>query len=387
MEKVFLLKYGELHLKGKNRGYFERLLKNNLKERLSSFGAKVEIIAGRFLVSGVREEDEEQVATIIAQTAGLHSLAKATKIETSLRDIASVAKAEAQNLSGTFKVVTKRADKAFRLSSMQLSSMIGEEILKSNKNLSVDVHTPEHIINIDIREDGNTYIYGKDIKAIGGMPVGSSGKGLLLLSGGIDSPVAGYLMAKRGMKLTYVHFESFPYTSPLAKEKTIELAHVVSKFNGKANMYVFNIAKIQEAIHEHCHPDYMITLVRRFMLRLAARLASEKDYNAIVTGESLAQVASQTVESMSVIGEVLPSSLPLLKPLVAFDKEETVVLSKKIGAFEISIRPYDDCCTVFLPESPIIKPKLERVKREEARLNVDELLEECYNQKQKIEIE
>ncbi len=387
MEKVFLLKYGELHLKGKNRGYFERLLKNNLKDRLSSFGAKVEIIAGRFLVSGVREEDEEQVATIIAQTAGLHSLAKATKIETSLRDIASVAKAEAQNLSGTFKVVTKRADKAFRLSSMQLSSMIGEEILKSNKNLSVDVHTPEHIINIDIREDGNTYIYGKDIKAIGGMPVGSSGKGLLLLSGGIDSPVAGYLMAKRGMKLTYVHFESFPYTSPLAKEKTIELAHVVSKFNGKANMYVFNIAKIQEAIHEHCHPDYMITLVRRFMLRLTARLASEKDYDAIVTGESLAQVASQTVESMSVIGEVLPSSLPLLKPLVAFDKEETVVLSKKIGAFEISIRPYDDCCTVFLPESPIIKPKLERVKREEARLNVDELLEECYNQKQKIEIE
>lgn len=387
MEKVFLLKYGELHLKGKNRGYFERLLKNNLKDRLSSFGAKVEIIAGRFLVSGVREEDEEQVTTIIAQTAGLHSLAKATKIETSLRDIASVAKAEAQNLSGTFKVVTKRADKAFRLSSMQLSSMIGEEILKSNKNLSVDVHTPEHIINIDIREDGNTYIYGKDIKAIGGMPVGSSGKGLLLLSGGIDSPVAGYLMAKRGMKLTYVHFESFPYTSPLAKEKTIELAHVVSKFNGKANMYVFNIAKIQEAIHEHCHPDYMITLVRRFMLRLTARLASEKDYNAIVTGESLAQVASQTVESMSVIGEVLPSSLPLLKPLVAFDKEETVVLSKKIGAFEISIRPYDDCCTVFLPESPIIKPKLERVKREEARLNVDELLEECYNQKQKIEIE
>ena len=387
MEKVFLLKYGELHLKGKNRGYFERLLKNNLKDRLSSFGAKVEIIAGRFLVSGVREEDEEQVDTIIAQTAGLHSLAKATKIETSLRDIASVAKAEAQNLSGTFKVVTKRADKAFRLSSMQLSSMIGEEILKSNKNLSVDVHTPEHIINIDIREDGNTYIYGKDIKAIGGMPVGSSGKGLLLLSGGIDSPVAGYLMAKRGMKLTYVHFESFPYTSPLAKEKTIELAHVVSKFNGKANMYVFNFAKIQEAIHEHCHPDYMITLVRRFMLRLAARLASEKDYNAIVTGESLAQVASQTVESMSVIGEVLPSSLPLLKPLVAFDKEETVVLSKKIGAFEISIRPYDDCCTVFLPESPIIKPKLERLKREEARLNVDELFEECYNQKQKIEIE
>lgn len=387
MEKVFLLKYGELHLKGKNRGYFERLLKNNLKDRLSSFDAKVKIIAGRFLVSGVREEDEEQVATIIAQTAGLHSLAKATKIETSLREIASVAKAEAQNLSGTFKVVTKRADKAFRLSSMQLSSMIGEEILKSNKNLSVDVHTPEHIINIDIREDGNTYIYGKDIKAIGGMPVGSSGKGLLLLSGGIDSPVAGYLMAKRGMKLTYVHFESFPYTSPLAKEKTIELAHVVSKFNGKANMYVFNIAKIQEAIHEHCHPDYMITLVRRFMLRLTARLASEKDYNAIVTGESLAQVASQTVESMSVIGEVLPSSLPLLKPLVAFDKEETVVLSKKIGAFEISIRPYDDCCTVFLPESPIIKPKLERVKREEARLNVDELLEECYNQKEKIEIE
>lgn len=387
MEKVFLLKYGELHLKGKNRGYFERLLKNNLKDRLSSFGAKVEIIAGRFLVSGVREEDEEQVTTIIAQTAGLHSLAKATKIETSLREIASVAKAEAQNLSGTFKVVTKRADKAFRLSSMQLSSMIGEEILKSNKNLTVDVHTPEHIINIDIREDGNTYIYGKDIKAIGGMPVGSSGKGLLLLSGGIDSPVAGYLMAKRGMKLTYVHFESFPYTSPLAKEKTIELAHVVSKFNGKANMYVFNIAKIQEAIHEHCHPDYMITLVRRFMLRLTARLAGEKGYNAIVTGESLAQVASQTVESMSVIGEVLPSSLPLLKPLVAFDKEETVVLSKKIGAFEISIRPYDDCCTVFLPESPIIKPKLERVKREEARLNVDELLEECYNQKEKIEIE
>ena len=261
---------------------------------------------------------------------------------------------------------------------MDYSRLAGEYILDSNANLSVDLHNPDTALNIDIRENGKTYIFTETVMCCGGMPVSSGGNGLLLLSGGIDSPVAGFMMAKRGVKLSALHFESFPYTSRQAKEKTLSLAKIISEYNGGMTVYSCNIAKIQDAIHEHCDPDYMITLVRRFMLRIAERLAKEKNLACLISGESLAQVASQTMESITTISSAISGELPFFRPLIGFDKSETIEISRKIGTYDISIKPFDDCCTVFLPKSPVTRPKKERVLREENRIDVNALVDEAY---------
>ena len=372
-----LVRYSEIHLKGKNRGYFEKVLKTNINEKIKKFGTTLESTSGRYIIRGFNEEDINAISKYLLKTAGIYSISPAVEVDASKEAIYETALSLMQDKEGTFRVSSTRADKKFPLSSMELSRDLGGVILSKNRNLLVDLHTPQYNLSVDIRNNGKAYIFFEEYRGVNGMPVSSSGKGMLLLSGGIDSPVAGYMMAKRGLKLSCIHFESYPYTSPQAKEKAVELAQILSEYNGTTNLYFANIAHIQEAIHENCHPDYMITLVRRFMLRIAERLAMRHYCGCIVTGESLAQVASQTIESMTVIGNAMESDLPLLKPLVGFDKQETVEIAKKIGSYDISIRPYDDCCTVFLPDSPVIKPKLEKVLREESKLDVEALIEEC----------
>jgi thiamine biosynthesis protein ThiI len=260
---------------------------------------------------------------------------------------------------------------------METSMLIGGRLLDLYApKISVDVKNPDFTINIDIREDGKTFVYTDVVHCLSGMPVGSAGKGLLLISGGIDSPVAGYMTAKRGMKLDCLHFHSFPYTGEAAKEKVIELAKKVGEYNGGINLYVVSFTHIQEAIHENCPEEFMITLMRRFMMRIAERLAIQQGDQAIITGESLGQVASQTIESITSSNSVV--TMPVLRPLIAFDKIDIIDIARKIDTYETSILPYEDCCTVFLPKYPAIKPNLERVKRAESKLDVDALIDQAF---------
>lgn len=382
-----IVRYGEIYLKGKNRGYFEKALKTNIIKVLDKFGARIEFTVGRYIVNNFKASDRLALQDRLTKIPGIYSISPAYSVDATPENILEVALEIMRHKRGTFRVTTKRADKTFPIASMDFSKELGGRILIENQNLTVDLHNPNTNLEVDIRINHRAYIFTDELLGVGGMPVGTAGNGLLLLSGGIDSPVAGYMMAKRGLKLTALHFESFPYTSPQAKEKAIELAEILSKYNGKTELYICNIAKIQEQIHEHCHPNYMITLVRRFMLRIAEKLAEEKNIGSIVSGESLAQVASQTLESMTTIGETMKSGKPFFKPLIGFDKIETIKIAEKIGSYDISIRPYDDCCTVFLPDSPIIKPKLQKVLEQEKRLDVEKLVDECFDHIEHITIE
>ena len=268
---------------------------------------------------------------------------------------------------------------------MELSAEIGGRILeKYGKDLYVDVKKPKNILKIDIRENGQSLIYKDVIKGVGGMPVGSSGKGFLMLSGGIDSPVAGYMMAKRGMKLAAVHFHSYPYTGEAAKEKVITLGKMISEYSAGMTLYVVKFTEIQEEIHKKCSEEFMITMMRRFMMRITERLANYHGGQAIITGESLGQVASQTTESITSSNSVV--TMPVFRPLIAFDKLETIEIANKIGTYETSILPYEDCCTVFLPKFPAIKPRMDRVLKEESRLDVEELIKRAMQNVEVIEL-
>ncbi len=378
-DRVILIRYGEIYLKGKNRGMFEKILQKNILFALRNINCKFERISGRYLVFDYAKKDEPKIIKILTKIPGLHSISPANSVETDENIIRDFVIEEMRDKIGSFKVDTNRADKTFKYNSMEYSKLLGGYILDSIPNLSVDIHNPDTTLFVDIRENGKTYIFTDIVMCCGGMPVSSGGNGLLLLSGGIDSPVAGFMMAKRGVKLSALHFESFPYTSRQAKEKTLELAKIISEYNGGITVYSCNVAKIQDAIHENCDPDYMITLVRRFMLRIAERLAKEKNLGCLITGESLAQVASQTMESITTISSAISGDLPFFRPLIGFDKSETIEISRKIGTYDISIRPFDDCCTVFLPKSPVTRPKLARVLREENRIDVNTLVDEAYN--------
>ncbi len=384
MKNVIIIRWGEIHLKGKNRGHFERLLENNIKHALSPFNCNFKKISGRYVVSEYDEYIVGDIITALSKVGGIHSVSPSIIIKTDLEGIISTSKQFMSDKIGTFKVETKRADKSYLLNSVELSKKIGGEILRSNPNLKVDVHTPDYTLNLDLRESGETIIFIDTIKMMGGMPNGSSGKGLLMISGGIDSPVAGYMMAKRGMKLDAIHFHSYPYTSELAKEKVITLSKCVANYTGGLNLYIVSFTEIQEAIHEFCKEEYMITLMRRFMMKIAEKIAKNNGSQAIITGESLGQVASQTIESITSSNSV--ATIPVLRPLIAFDKLDIIEISEKIGAYETSILPYEDCCTVFLPKHPLIKPNLEKVKIEESKLDVDGLIEKALNQVEVIKL-
>ena len=382
MKSAIIIRYCEIHLKGKNRGFFEKLLKENIKRTIKGIDCTFTAMHSRYLIEDFNENDYELITEKLHKIAGIHTYSKALVVENDFEKIFEASKELCQDKTGTFKVITNRADKTFTPSSMETSMLIGGRLLEAYApKISVDVKNPDFSINIDIREDGKTFVYTDVVHCLSGMPVGSAGKGLLLISGGIDSPVAGYMTAKRGMKLDCLHFHSFPYTGEAAKEKVIELAKKVGEYNGGINLYVVSFTHIQEAIHKHCPEEFMITLMRRFMMRIAERLAKQQGDQAIITGESLGQVASQTIESITSSNSVV--TMPVLRPLIAFDKLDIIEISKKIDTYETSILPYEDCCTVFLPKFPAIKPNLERVKRAESKLDVEALINEAFEKVEK----
>ena len=377
MKNVILLRFGEIYLKGKNRGYFEKTLLQNIRNKISSFNATVTKIQGRFIVENFDEIDTNSIINELTKVFGLYSLSKAVEIETSRENIEEYLSKYKTTLSN-FRVSVKRADKTFSVQSNEYERFLGGVVLKANPNLKVKLKNPELEIVVDIRENGKTYILTDSIQCAGGMPLGTSGRGLVLLSGGIDSPVASYLMAKRGLELVGLHFHSYPYTSEHAKQKVISLAKILTNYVGHFTLVCCPFTKIQEEIHTNCAPEFMITIMRRIMMRIASRICEKFDAKAIITGESLAQVASQTIESITVSNDA-QKKYPILRPCIAMDKTEIIEIANKIGTFETSILPYEDCCTVFLPKNPVIKPKLEKAIGEEAKIDYEWLIEEAIN--------
>lgn len=388
MEKVILIRFGEIFLKGKNRGYFERVLLENLNAAVAKYNVVVQKIPGRFLIAGYDAKSEAEIEDAVSKVCGVYSYSPAFLVKSDLDEIAELAVNLMSDRTGTFKVETKRADKrSITMNSMQISALLGEKILSGNSLLKVDVNAPQHLLAVDIRENGRTFVSLDNKKGVGGMPVGTSGAGLLLLSGGIDSPVAAYMMAKRGVKVSAVHFHSYPYTSLAAREKVEELARLLAAYTGEMTIYFVSMTELQEQIHKNCDDSYMITLLRRGMFTVAERLAKRYRKRMLITGESLGQVASQTIESMTVVSEVLKSGIQVIRPLVAFDKCETIDIAKKIGTFYVSIRPFEDCCTVFLPESPVIKPDLHLVKREQEKIDFDAIIERALDSVEIVHID
>jgi thiamine biosynthesis protein ThiI len=377
MEKVIIIRYSEIHLKGKNRGYFEKAFVANIEKSLRGIAHEVAHLSGRYLIEKFHEEDIQLILERLEKVFGIHTISVALQVPTSLDNIFEAAGLVSKT-SGTFKVETHRADKKFALNSMQINAEIGGRLLESFPALKVDVHTPQSTLYIDLRENGKTMVFNQFIKGAGGMPVGTAGKGLLLISGGIDSPVAGHMIAKRGMIVNCLHFHSYPYTNLQAKEKVVELAKVLASYAGNIKLHVVSVTHIQEEIHKNCNGEYMVTLLRRFMMRIAERVALKEGDQCIITGESLGQVASQTIEGMTSSNSVI-EKLPVLRPLCGFDKNEIIERSRAMGAYDISIQPYEDCCTVFLPDHPVIKPKLQTVKEEESKLDVEGLIEEALS--------
>ena len=384
MNKVLLLKFGELFLKGRNRREFLKLLRYNIEQKLKGLTYKLFETQGRLVVSNFSADIEDELISRLQKVFGLIGVASAVEIDTVMEDIEKyVGGFDVENYK-TFKIEAKRADKTFPMTSMEIEKYLGGVVLDKNPNLKVDLYNPELVINVEIRVNNKTYIYSNLYPCANGLPLGSAGKGLLLLSGGIDSPVAGYLMSKRGLKLEAVHFHSYPYTSAQSKEKVIELAKEISEYCGEIKLHVISFTEIQEQIHKNCDAEYMITIMRRIMMRIAERLCKENGLGAIVTGESLGQVASQTMQSMTVTNSVV--SLPVFRPVIAFDKEEIMDVARKIGTYETSILPYEDCCTVFLPKNPVIRPTISRAEYLEKSLDIDSLVETAVLNEEIIDI-
>lgn len=374
--KVIIIRYSEIHLKGNNRDFFESALISNIKSVLREYAYEFTRSNARYVIRNFDELYLDDMVDAVKNVFGVHSLSIAEEVDSVYELISSAALLYAPK-TGSFKVSTNRADKRFPMPSMKISAEIGGDILEKNPKLTVDLFNPDSVVNIDIRENGKTFVYGEVIKAVNGMPVGTGGKGIVMLSGGIDSPVAAYMMAKRGMSLRAVHFHSFPYTSMQARQKVLDLAKIVKKYTLRMTVDIVSFTEIQTAIHEKCPEEYMITIMRRFMMRIAERIAKNTGAGAIITGESLGQVASQTLESITSTNSV--ATIPVFRPLIGFDKDEIIEISKNIGAFETSILPYEDCCTIFLPKRPVTKPRLSAVQKVESVLDVDSLVENALS--------
>ncbi len=382
--KVLLLRFGELYLKGNNRDVFERNLIAKIKEKLCGEKFKFSKTFGRYVISEYEQDRENEIVQKLKQVFGLYSLSRASEIDANVEAIENeVKKLSIGNKS--FKVAVKRADKNFTMSSMEFASYLGGVVLENNKDSNVDLYNPDIMINVDIRLNNKAYLYTEVEKCQGGLPLGSAGKGLLLLSGGIDSPVAGYLIAKRGLEIEALHFHSYPYTSERAKEKVISLAEKLTDYVGDIKLHVISFTKIQEAIHVNCQSEFMITIMRRIMMRIAERICEKYELGAIVTGESLGQVASQTMQSMTVTGSVIIEK-PIFRPCIAMDKEEIMAVAKSIDTYKTSILPYEDCCTVFLPKNPVIRPTVKKAEREESRLDIETLINQALENEEILEI-
>ena len=379
IKEILLCKYGEIVLKGANRKYFEDMLCREMKKRARAYGNFDIYRAQSTIYIEPKDEfaDLDGMFSAASKVFGIVAIARAAVCEKNMESIAETVRAYVPAFLGgkkTFKVEGKRSDKTFPLDSMEISREIGGVVLESCPRIRVDVHNPDVVVKVEIREFG-AYVSAGQFKGAGGMPIGSNGKALLLLSGGIDSPVAGYMMAKRGVRLDAIHFESFPYTSERAREKVLELATEVAEYAGDIYVHVVSLTHIQEELVKACEEDYFTLLLRRYMMTIAERVAREKECLGLITGESLGQVASQTIQALGVTDNAV--NMPVFRPCIGMDKEEIITIARKIGTFETSIQPYEDCCTVFTPKHPKTKPELEKVKAQENKLDFEALVEEA----------
>lgn len=385
MYQLVLVRFGEIALKGHNRRYFERALLHGIKRNLRGLKERpVHLVQGRVIVP--LEGDWEEVSERLATVCGVVSFSPARKVPNDMEAIKEAALEEmiaAGYGECSFKVDSRRADKSFHLTSPEINREVGGFVLSRLPKLTVDVHSPEHRLMVEVRREGS-YVYTQVIEGTGGLPYGVSGKAVLLLSGGIDSPVAGYMAARRGVDLIPLHFYSFPFTGERSREKVIDLCRVLSRYGKDLDLHIAHFTEIQKAIGEKCPEALRITIMRRMMLRVAERVAEAEGALAIVTGDCLGQVASQTMESLAVIGAV--ASRPILRPLIGMDKADIVVYARRLGTYPISIRPYEDCCTLFVPPHPAIRPRLERAEEAERELEVDSLIEECLERTEVVAI-
>ena len=382
MEKIILIKYGELTTKKNNRNIFINTLCENIKKQLKNYNIK--IIKNRVRMFIETDDNIDEIVEILKNVFGIHGIVVAYKVDTNIDVIKTSVLEIIKDINfKTFKVETKRSDKRFPIPSMEFNNIIGSLVLKNKEGISVDVHNPEYELKIEIRED-YAYIYSKEVNGIGGYPVGVAGRGLLMLSGGIDSPVAGYLAMKRGIKIECIYFESPPHTSLAAKNKVKKLVEKLCKYNTNIVLHVINFTEIQEAIYQNCPSSYMITIMRRMMYRISELVARDINSLVIIDGESVGQVASQTLNSMNVINNV--SNYPILRPVCCLDKLEIIDISKKIGTYETSILPYEDCCTIFLPKHPVINPVLGKAIIYENSFDYDDMIKRCVNNREVITI-
>lgn len=386
---TLIVRCGEVALKGLNKPYFEKMLVDRIKKVLKEFeNVEVKRLEGLIFVRADKSLDIDKIIGIISKVFGVASISPAVESESDIDKIGETAvefMLELIERKGikTFKVDAKRADKNFPVKSPDIARQIGAKVLIGCKVLSVDVHNPDALLFVDLRKD-KTYIFEQKVSGFGGLPLGTNGKGLVLLSGGIDSPVAAWMMAKRGMLIEAMHFHSYPYTSERAQEKVEDLAKIIAGYTGNFRMHSINLLPIQEAIVEHCPEEEITILVRRFMMRIAEKVAIERKCMMLITGENLGQVASQTAEAIVVTDEVV--KMPVMRPLIAMDKVDIMDKAREIGTYETSIKPYEDCCTVFLPKHPSTKPRLERILESESRLDVEGLIEKVLLTKETINI-
>ena len=388
MNEIFLLKLGEVVLKGQNRYAFENVLRRNVKRRMKYFGDfKVTVLQSTIYVEPQDEACDLDGAWEACGTVfGVASMCRCRPAEKNLDAIYDAIieyLGDELSVQKSFKVEAKRSDKRFPMGSIQISQEIGGRLSETYPQVAVDVHHPDYVVNVEIR-DYSAYIHGPAVPGAGGLPTGVGGRGAALLSGGIDSPVAGYMMAKRGVELECVHFFSYPYTSERAKEKVIELARLMTKYCGRMTLDIVGFTEIQEAIRDNCPEEYFTIIMRRFMMRISERIAQEHGCECLITGENLGQVASQTMKAMAVTGSVV--SMPIFHPLIGMDKEEIVRVARKIGTMETSILPYEDCCTVFTPKHPKTRPVLAEAEKAEAKLDVEGLIERAVQNTERMQV-
>lgn len=378
-DKTFIVcRYGELSTKGKNRKQFVSQLRHNLKNQLKKYGGcSVEADYNRLIVDvDINHSFLDKIIDTVKHTFGISRFSIGKVINKDIDVLSNHILSLLDSETRTFKVIVKRRDKTFFDSSDSLVRYIAGIVLK-NSDWKVDVKCPERIINVEINQNNTIYVLGNDIEGAKGYPVGVQGNGLMLLSGGIDSPVAAYLAMKRGLRIETIHFASMPYTSQMALDKVFDLAKLLAKFQGQVNVIVVDFTKVQLAIYDAVPESYAITVMRRFMMRIAERIADSRGCSCLISGESLGQVASQTIDSIQVIQSVL--NKVMLRPLIGFDKNEIIDIARKINTYKVSTLPFEDCCTVFVPQNPTTKPKMDKVTRMEEKLNIDELVDYGFN--------
>ena len=376
MKRVILIKYGELTTKKGNRNFFIRTLYQNIKNKLKKYDVTIYKDRSRMYIEFL-DSDFDFIKGKLDCVFGIHMYHVAYIVDTNIDAIKEMLCQLVQDISfSTFKVETKRSDKSFPVHSQEMNRILGAVVLKNKDGVLVDVHHPELFIKVEVRE-GHSYIYFNEYHGCGGYPIGSQPKGMLMLSGGIDSPVAGYLAMKRGIPIDCVYFEAIPHTSLEARNKVVELSKKLAKYSDEIHLHVVNFTKIQEEIYKNCHPNYCITIMRRMMYRIMEKLANKYHGLVIINGESIGQVASQTLTSMSVINEV--TSMPVIRPVACFDKLEIIDIAKKIDTYNISILPFEDCCTVFVPKHPVINPTLEQALKEESKFEYESLIQNAVD--------